>query len=174
MSSVVAWPDWAAPFDAAAWRHYLGRAYATLASMALGISVYDTQCGAKVFRVNETFVDALVQPFPSQWTLDVELLHRLLGGGAAVPGLPATAFAELPLETWRDVGGSKLRLGSALRALVDLARIARSRRRHERAGHHWPRPVVETPVMAPPVGQDGHDPTRAPRSGRSDWTRHQA
>jgi dolichyl-phosphate beta-glucosyltransferase len=157
-----------------AWRHYLGRAYATLASMALGVSVYDTQCGAKVFRVNETFVDALTQPFPSEWTLDVELLHRLLRGRAAVAGLPATAFAELPLETWRDVGGSKLRLGAAMRALVDLARIARSRRGHQRAGHGSPRPVVETPVITPQVGPNGQDPRRARRSGHSDRTRHQA
>ena len=50
-------------------RHYLGRAYATLASMALGITVYDTQCGAKVFRVNDTFVAALAEPFRSSWAL---------------------------------------------------------------------------------------------------------
>ncbi len=136
--------------------------------------MYDTQCGAKVFRVNETFVDALAQPFPSQWTLDVELLHRLLRGRAAVPGLPVTAFSELPLQTWRDVGGSKLRLGAALRALVDLARIARSRRSPQRGGHRAPRPVVETPVMAPPVGPDSHDPPRAGRSGHADRTPHQA
>ncbi|HLM95016.1 MAG TPA: glycosyltransferase [Acidimicrobiales bacterium] len=109
-------------------RHYLGRAYATLASIALGITVYDTQCGAKVFRVNETFVEALAQPFRSGWVLDVELLHRLLRGTATAPGLPVTAFAEVPLEAWLDVGGSKMRLGPALLALFDLARIARSRR----------------------------------------------
>ncbi len=119
-------------------RHYLGRAYATLASVALGITVYDTQCGAKVFRVNETFVDALARPFGSEWALDVELLHRLLRGGPAVPDLPVTAFAEVPLEVWLDVSGSKLRLGPAARALLGLVRIARSRRAHERAGQAPP------------------------------------
>ncbi len=119
-------------------RHYLGRAYATLASMALGITVYDTQCGAKVFRVNETLVDALARPFASQWALDVELLHRLLRGSPTAPGLPVTAFAEIPLEVWLDVGGSKLHLGPAARALTGLVGIARSRRAFERAGHAAP------------------------------------
>ena len=107
-------------------RHYLGRAYATLASWALGITVYDTQCGAKVFRVNDALGAALAEPFRSAWAFDVELLHRLLHGSAAAEPIAEDALVEVPLTTWRDVGGSKLRLGSALYALVDLVVIARS------------------------------------------------
>jgi dolichyl-phosphate beta-glucosyltransferase len=131
-----------------AWRHYLGRAYATLASMALGITVYDTQCGAKVFRVNATFVAALAVPFRSTWAFDVELLDRLLRGTEHAPGLPVAAFAELPLETWHDVSGSKLRLTPALAALVDLVPIARHRGRWTRLTNRTA-PGAEAVVMAP-------------------------
>jgi dolichyl-phosphate beta-glucosyltransferase len=130
-------------------RHYLGRAYATLASMALGITVYDTQCGAKVFRVNDTFVAALAEPFRSSWAFDVELLDRLLRGTAHAPGLPVSAFTELPLGTWRDVRGSKLRLAPALTALLDLAPIARRRGRSGRSTD-TSGPGAEAVVMAPP------------------------
>lgn len=113
-------------------RHYVGRAYATIASTALGITVYDTQCGAKVFRVNDTFVAALAEPFRSSWAFDVELLDRLLHGNSRVPGLAVTTFVELPLAAWRDVTGSKMRLGPALAMLFDLVPIARRRARRAR------------------------------------------
>jgi len=110
-------------------RHYLGRIYATLASYALGISVYDTQCGAKVFRVDARLARALTTPFRSSWAFDVELLHRLLVGGQGVDPVPVGALLEVPLTAWRDVSGSKLRLGAALRALGELASVARRRPR---------------------------------------------
>ena len=110
-------------------RHYMGRIYATVAALALGTPVYDTQCGAKLFRVTPSLVAALSQPFRSSWSFDVELIDRLLRGGPGVRPVPAGAFVEMPLETWRDVDGSKLRTTEALAAFTFLLRMAYRRSR---------------------------------------------
>lgn len=110
-------------------RHYLGRIYATLASAVLRVPVYDTQCGAKVFRVNESVIGALAAPFRTTWAFDVELLQRLLGGAGGAPAVPQTAFVEIPLDSWRDVAGSKLSVFASIRALIELLALARPKRR---------------------------------------------
>ena len=89
-------------------RHYLGRVFASLASLILRARVYDTQCGAKLFRASPALEAALAAPFLSRWAFDVELLGRLLTGNDQVPGLPLSAVVEVPLTTWHDVKGSKL------------------------------------------------------------------
>lgn len=101
-------------------RHYLGRVFASLASGILGIRVYDTQCGAKVFRVTPAVVESLSQPFRSTWVFDVELIGRLLRGSNLVEPVPQTAFEEVPLREWLDVSGSKLSIVDMGRALADL------------------------------------------------------
>ncbi len=113
-------------------RHYLGRLYATAASVTLGVPVYDTQCGAKVFRDTPALRAALATPFADQWAFDVELLARLLHpAGGALP-VAADAIVEVPLRAWRDVAGSKLRPVASLRAGLALAGVARGIRRRRR------------------------------------------
>ncbi len=113
-------------------RHYLGRAFATLAALTLGAAVYDTQCGAKWFRVNDATRAAFSEPFTTRWAFDVELLGRLIGRfPVARPASPISVdeILELPVTTWRDVKGSKLRLSGMVSALGELAMLAaRSRR----------------------------------------------
>lgn len=101
-------------------RHYLGRVFATVASLALGVAIYDTQCGSKLFRRSDQLRAALSVPFRSRWGFDVELLERLLGGVGGLPPVAAGEMRELPLRVWRDVAGSKLGLGGMARAGVQL------------------------------------------------------
>ena len=107
-------------------RHYAGRVFATMASLALGLAVYDTQCGAKILRCTPTVRRIFREPFTSKWAFDVEVLARYLAEG----GTP-DALLELPLEQWTDVQGSKVRPGDFLIAIGELARI---RRRYRRRG----------------------------------------
>jgi glycosyltransferase involved in cell wall biosynthesis len=107
-------------------RHYLSRVFATAASLTLELPVYDTQCGAKIFRVGSGTRALFAEPFMTRWLCDVELLARLArdrrkGGGPR----PIDVVYELPLRRWSDVRGSKVKPFDFFRALVQLARIRR-------------------------------------------------
>ncbi len=104
-------------------RHYLGRVFASAASVALAMRVYDTQCGAKALRASLVLERALERPFTTRWVFDVELMMRLLAGNEA-GRLVASDFVEMPLRSWEDVKGSKLSSKAMLGAAADLARLA--------------------------------------------------
>jgi dolichyl-phosphate beta-glucosyltransferase len=110
-------------------RHYVGRVFGTAASMVLGVAVYDTQCGAKLFRATERISQILAAPFQSRWIFDVELLARYLDGGGPGEGDRSQRIYELPLTVWKDVQGSKLKGLDFARAALDLVSIAQRRRR---------------------------------------------
>ena len=97
----------------------------------LGLQVYDTQCGAKVFRAMPALRAALSEPFRSRWAFDVELLFRLTRRNGDLEPLTTDAMLEVPLDEWSDVGGSKLGPREAVRAAVDLARLGVDRLRRQ-------------------------------------------
>ncbi|MGH7592601.1 MAG: glycosyltransferase [Gemmatimonadales bacterium] len=105
-------------------RHYLGRVFATCASIALSLPVYDTQCGLKLFRNIPQVQAAFAAPFRSRWIFDVELLARL---AALAGGRIAERVREVPLEHWEERGSSRLGLKDFLSAPFELARIKRHR-----------------------------------------------
>lgn len=101
-------------------RHYLGRIFATYYDTMLKLRNYDTQCGLKIFDAKlaeKIFVD----PFISNWFFDIELFIRtrkIIGHEAYYKEI-----AELPLNEWREVKGSKLKLSDFLKAPFEVLKI---------------------------------------------------
>src|SRR5207249_3288358 len=95
-------------------RHYLGRLFATAASLILDLRVYDTQCGAKAFYASPLLAAALEKPFHARWAFDVELIGRLLAGAPGIPGLRPTDLLEMPAASHLD---GRARLEAAVRAV---------------------------------------------------------
>ena len=104
-------------------RHVTGRIFATLASLTLHQTIYDTQCGAKIFRVNSKFQTSLSDPFISKWGFDVELLGRLfkMAGTHSAHGI-----REVPLTSWDDIEGSKLKTIHGIKTFWELFAIRKS------------------------------------------------
>ena len=108
-----------------AWRHYLGRVFATLVSEMLHLAVYDTQCGAKLFRATPELRRVLAEPFGTAWLFDVEILARLIGVSDRGTAAVARYLYELPLDEWRDVPGSKLTRAAYARAATSIFQLYR-------------------------------------------------
>lgn len=107
-------------------RHYLGRIFATVVSLLLRLPVYDTQCGAKMFRNNAAIKRIFDRPFVSRWIFDVEIIKHLLAIETSTGGVMVEErFYELPLEAWEDVAGSKLKSTDFFKAFIELIRIQR-------------------------------------------------
>lgn len=124
-------------------RHYLGRVFATAVSLALDLPVYDTQCGAKMLRVNAGTATLFAAPFRSRWIFDVELIARYLRLPVA-PGEAARRdrLYELVLPAWHDKPGSKLRWYDFARAVVEVGYVWHDRLTNRARGIA---PVVQKP-----------------------------
>ena len=106
-------------------RHYPGRVFASVVSLILRLPIYDTQCGAKIFRVNSELRSVLADPFLSRWVFDVEILARFIAMNHGDPSVLRDSIYEVPLLRWEDVSGSKVHSGDFLKASLDVLRIYR-------------------------------------------------
>lgn len=106
-------------------RHLMGRVFATTASYVLRLPVYDTQCGAKLFRVTPELAAIFAEPFVSRWIFDVEILARVTANASNSKSITdaANLIYEYPLDHWRDVGDSRLKPWDLIVAARDLVTI---------------------------------------------------
>jgi glycosyltransferase involved in cell wall biosynthesis len=109
-----------ADVDRRAWRHALGRVFATAVAKMLALPVYDSQCGAKIVRA-ELVPVLFRRPFLTRWSFDVELLARLRDHVGVAAALDAAT--EVPVRAWHEVGGSKLGVRQMARVPLELLAI---------------------------------------------------
>ena len=106
-------------------RDWLGRLFANTASLALGVRVFDTQCGAKLFRATPQTLAIFCR---SRFSLAGYSTSRSWPACSSCRSrqrspLPRETIYEFPLDAWRDVAGSTLKRGDFVKAIVEMARI---------------------------------------------------
>ena len=101
-------------------RHYLGRVFATAASILLNLPVYDTQCGAKLFN-RELANRIFREKFISRWLFDIELFARII----ELFGMEETKkmMIEVPLNRWVDRGDSKITAKDIMKVPFEFLKI---------------------------------------------------
>lgn len=104
-------------------RHYIGRIFATCASLLLKIPVYDTQCGAKIFRTSEILKKVFSKPFKVNWTFDVEMMARFSVVSGESSARICSQWYEYPLKEWLDVKGSKVKLKDYFIGVLEICTL---------------------------------------------------
>jgi len=98
------------------WHRLLaGKLFSAFVRFYFQINLIDTQCGAKVFKVNETLLKSLEQPIINPWLYDLQLLIPIIKKGGSV--------AEVVLKEWKNGSESKFNLYKGVIALFKLRQI---------------------------------------------------
>lgn len=105
-------------------RHILARGLATLVEMFFHLSMYETQCGAKLFRNTPYLKESLKTPFTSRWLFDIELLVRIRHFRKQMDGRSAEGTVhEYPLSRCIDKKKSTIRITDCIKMPLELMRI---------------------------------------------------
>ncbi len=111
-------------FERTFYRHAVGTCFAFLSSLLFTLPVYDTQCGAKIFRNSPGLRHAFKKPFLTKWLFDIEILARMAPESATPSASPVVQ--SHPLPCWKDIAGSKLELKNYLLSAVHFLKIYRA------------------------------------------------
>jgi dolichyl-phosphate beta-glucosyltransferase len=84
-------------------RHYLGRIVNTFVMWGVDVSIYDTQCGLKLFRNDEYFQRSLNFKTRTRWFFDLEIYSQFAKENRMSP-----IVVEYPLQSWQEIPGSKI------------------------------------------------------------------
>lgn len=103
-------------------RFLASRFVATLISNILSLTVYDTQCGCKVFD-KKLAEEVFKESFISRWLFDVEIFFRILK--LYDNEIASQKMKEIPLKTCIERGESKLKATYFFKLFIDLYKIRR-------------------------------------------------
>lgn len=99
-------------------RHLAGRCFSFVVNHYFSINLYDTQCGAKVFR-REMAPLIFKYPFVSRWLFDIEIILRLDDNAV---------LQEEPVSQWINKKGSKIKFVDLLKLPAEMKKIKQGRR----------------------------------------------
>lgn len=132
-------------------RHAVGRLIATCATAITGLRAYDSQCGAKLFRLDAARA-AFAEPFACHWLFDIEVLLRV----------GPDRVLECPVSAWTHRAGGNMRvIRDGWRTARDLFRLWR---RYGGVSVSASRPAAARPRGAP--GGTGAPPSGGRTSDR--------
>ena len=86
--------------------------------MILKLPVYDTQCGAKIFKIKLAQI-IFMDPFITNWLFDIELFARTKNVRMGIQ-----PFIEIPLNQWIEKEGSKIKLRDMFMFPLELMKIS--------------------------------------------------
>ena len=99
-------------------RHILSRILITIFGYRIGNLPYDPQTGFKIFKFNKEQMAIFDRNFETKWFVDIEILLRF----KAVNGKDMRIWEE-PVNTWKDIEGSKIRGLELITVFRDLVKI---------------------------------------------------
>jgi hypothetical protein len=103
------------------YRYVIGRFFAFVVNLILKPRMYDSQAGIKIFKNTDFFKKSIALTKGYRWTFDLELISILfkIKKNHNSPLL----IIEFPLNSWTDVGKSKVSIIGGLVSFFELIKI---------------------------------------------------